>query len=216
MHKEWWRWLFITCQVDGRLHLCVFWKSLHNTPPPQGRWHCLHLEMSNLGQRNQPPEPGPHGWCMCELVIEDRSSSFCRLPASPLVNWLLGKHHHHELPPSLSRCPDFYAQAVMVACMVVNMETVDMVASVFWIGENLRKEVEWAGVIKPKAEMPVGLFSTALYACRSLVGDRKEPILVVLSENSGVFCPDPWALSSWKLGNHRIPSGECCRVSTWQ
>ena len=39
--------------------------------------------------------------------------------------------------------------------------------------------------------MPVGLFSTALYACRSLVGDRKEPILVVLSENSGVFCPDP-------------------------
>lgn len=30
-------------------------------PPPQKRWHCLHLEMSKLGQRNQPPEPGPHG-----------------------------------------------------------------------------------------------------------------------------------------------------------
>lgn len=39
--------------------------------------------------------------------------------------------------------------------------------------------------------MSVGLFSRALYVCRSLVVDRKDPILVVLSENSGVFCPGP-------------------------
>ena len=83
-------------------------------PPPQGKWHCPHLQMSKLGQRNQPPEPGSHGWCMCELVLEDRSSSLCRRPASPLVNRLLRKHRHPKLPPSLSWCPHFYVQAAMV------------------------------------------------------------------------------------------------------
>lgn len=149
-------------------------------------------------------------WSMHELEFEDRSFPLCGLLASPLFSQHLRKYCHHKLPPSLSWCPHFHAQVAME----VGSRDFGNSGRCFLIGENLQKEMEWAGVIKPKEEEPVGLFNTALYGHKHLVGDRKESI-IVLFENS-VFCPSHWVLSFWKLGSHRIPLVLWWRLYTCQ